>query len=67
VDTFNGRMLDTALEIVEVLAKTDFAHDVEAEKHAPRRHVQGLAVSLEELRLEEVGLRLDARLIGAER
>jgi hypothetical protein len=35
VDAFDGGMLDAGFEVIEVFAETDFAHDVEAEEHAP--------------------------------
>lgn len=53
-------MLDARAQIVEILAKPDFAHDVEAEEHRPRCRVERLAEIRVGLRREQIDFGLDA-------
>jgi hypothetical protein len=59
-------MLDATVQIIEVLSEPDFAHNVEAEEHGPRRDVHWVSGILGNLSIEQVRLCFDARLVRAE-
>jgi hypothetical protein len=67
VNTFDRWMLDTAREVVEVLAEANLAHDIEAEEHGPSRHIHWLPCTLSQLLAEQIRFGFDARPICAER
>ena len=66
MDTLNGCMFDTGVQVIEVLGEAHFSHDIETKEHGPGSCIEWLSEIGLDLRGEQVCLALDTGFVRSE-